>query len=375
MKKNNFISSLWNFDCAENSLYLTHGIFRWYGKLVPQLVSKVLDLYTEKDDTIIANFSGSGTIALEAMTREINCIGTDINPLALLISKIKTKYIFIENLDDYITNLINKAISIENSVSVEHLYQPEKWYNNNDSYKLVALKTVIKKVENQDIQDFFMGVLMNIVRDCSNIDSRCVNHIVVDKAKVTKDVYNSFRESAISMYNCIQEIESVKNNNEKIRFLQHSADDMSYAEDNSIDLVFSHPPYLNAVNYYNIYRLCTDLLDLKYEDIRSKDFSAKKLDTFLMFMERSFEESYRVLKPGKRCVVVIGDTRYKGNLVTLQVDFVDLLKSVGFAIEDMFIWELNKKAGMNVARHGNFIDHNFVIVAKKEVSNGEEKIN
>lgn len=370
MKKNSFISSLWNFDCAENSLYLTHGIFRWYGKLVPQLVSKVLDLYTEKDDNIIANFSGSGTIALESMVKGINCTGTDINPLALLIAKIKTTYIYIENIDDYISNLINQAMSIENTVTVNHLYQPEKWYNDNDSYKLVALKTVIEKIENQDIQDFFMGVLMNIVRDCSNIDSRCVNHIVVDTKKATKSVFASFKESAISMYSCIQEIESVKDNKEKIKFIQHSADDMSYAEDNSIDLVFSHPPYLNAVNYYNIYRLCTDLLDLKYEDIRSKDFSAKKLEHFLMFMKKSFEESYRVLKPGKRCVVVIGDTRFKGNIVTLQVDFVNLLKSVGFVIEDMFIWELNKKAGMNVARHGNFIDHNFVIVAKKEDSNG-----
>ena len=144
---------------------------------------------------------------------------------------------------------------------------------------------------------------------------------------------------------------------------------MSYAKDNSVDLVFSHPPYLNAVNYYNIYRLSTDLLNLTYENIRSKDFSAKKLDNFLTFMKKSFQESYRVLKPGKRCVVVIGDTRYKGNLITLQVEFVNLLKEVGFSIEDMFIWELNKKAGMNVARRGNFIDHNFIIVAKKEALN------
>ena len=68
------------------------------------------------------------------------------------------------------------------------------------------------------------------------------------------------------------------------------------------------------------------------------------------------------------------NTRYKGNLITLQVEFVNLLKEVGFSIEDMFIWELNKKAGMNVARRGNFIDHNFIIVAKKEVQNDQEEI-
>ena len=48
------------------------------------------------------------------------------------------------------------------------------------------------------------------------------------------------------------------------------------------------------------------------------------------------------------------------------MDFINLLKKSGFKIEDIFIWELTKKAGMNVARRGNYIDHNYIIVAKKE---------
>lgn len=369
MTKNNYISSIWNFDYSENSTYLTHGSYRWYGKLIPQLVSRVLDLYANEGDSIIANFCGSGTIALEALLKNINCIATDINPLALLISNVKTNYIIINNLESLIDKLINNAQKIESSVSIDYLYQPEKWYNNNDAYKLVALKNSIEKIKDKKVRDFFMCSLVNIVRDCSNIDSRCVNHIVVNKNKSTKDVYETFKTSCISIYNSIQELEPYKNSSSKIEFLEHSAEDMSYAKDNSVDLVFSHPPYLNAVNYYNIYRLSTDLLNLTYKNIRSKDFSAKKLDNFLTFMKKSFQESYRVLKPGKRCVAVIGDTRYKGNLITLQVEFVNLLKEVGFSIEDMFIWELNKKAGMNVARRGNFIDHNFIIVAKKEALN------
>ena len=54
-------------------------------------------------------------------------------------------------------------------------------------------------------------------------------------------------------------------------------------------------------------------------------------------MEKTFRESYRVLKKGKRCIVVIGDTRFHGNLITLGVDFINLLKKVGFEIEDKFV--------------------------------------
>ena len=83
-------------------------------------------------------------------------------------------------------------------------------------------------------------------------------------------------------------------------------------------------------------------------------------------MEKSFIEAHRVLKQGKRMAVVIGDTRFLGNLLTLHVDFVNLLKKNGFDIEDIFVWVLNQKAGMNVARRGNFIDHNYVITGKKK---------
>ena len=77
LTKNNYISSIWNFDYSENSTYLTHGSYRWYGKLIPQLVSRVLDLYANEGDSIIANFCGSGTIALEALLKNINCIATN----------------------------------------------------------------------------------------------------------------------------------------------------------------------------------------------------------------------------------------------------------------------------------------------------------
>ena len=365
MKNKQLISTIWNFNTSEDSTYLTHGIYRWYGKLVPQLVAKTLDQYTEPGDSIIANFSGSGTIALEAMIRNVNCIGTDINPLAILISKVKTTKIMINDINSLIDEIILEAKDKEKNISISHLYQPEKWYNEKDAQKLVALKNIIDKTDDVNIKNYLLVTLANITRDCSNIDSRCVNHIVVDKNKKTKDVYESFKASALNIYNSIQELNKYKSSS-KISFIKHSADDMSYAKNESIDLVFSHPPYLNAVNYYNIYRLSTDLLELNYDKIRSEDFSAKKLNVFLDFMEKTFRESYRVLKKGKRCIVVIGDTRFHGNLITLGVDFINLLKKVGFEIEDIHIWEQNRKAGMNVARRGNYIDHNYVIVAKKE---------
>ena len=53
---NCYRSSIFKYDYNEDTSYLTHSIFRWYGKLVPLLVKDILELYTEKGDTVLANF-------------------------------------------------------------------------------------------------------------------------------------------------------------------------------------------------------------------------------------------------------------------------------------------------------------------------------
>ena len=69
--KNKYISSIWNFDIKNEDIEKNtyHNYLRWYGKLPPQLVEKLLKLYSHKGDKILANFSGSGTVPLECFHR------------------------------------------------------------------------------------------------------------------------------------------------------------------------------------------------------------------------------------------------------------------------------------------------------------------
>lgn len=367
-----FRSSILEYNSSDETNYLTHGIFRWYGKLVPLLVKDVLDLYTCEGDTVVANFNGSGTIAVESMIRNLNVIGTDINPLAILVSKVKTTKLPDFDIEVEVQRLIELSKEIVvTPEDVNNLYEPDKWYSGDTIETLLKLKkAILKKFENSSVKDFFTVCLLSIVRECSNIDSRCVNHIVVDKNRAIPDVYLKFKKECIANYNSIKLLDNY-NNTGNIDFLLSDCRNITKIENESVDLVFSHPPYLNAINYYNIHRLSTDLLGCDYTEIRNSDFSSKNHETFLKFMEDCYLEGMRILKPGKRMVVVIGDVRYKGNIIPLGVETVNSLRKVGFDIEDIFIWVLKQKAGMSVARRGNHIDHNFVIVAKKK----EEKDN
>ena len=75
---------------------------------------------------------------------------------------------------------------------------------------------------------------------------------------------------------------------------------LDFIPDESIDLVCTHPPYANIIKYS--------------EDI-PEDLSLLKVKDFLKEMKKVALESFRVLKQGKFCAVLMGDTRQKGHMV------------------------------------------------------------
>ncbi len=81
-----------------STTYLTHGIHPYTAKLIPHIPRYFIEKYTEKNEVILDPFCGSGTTLLEARLLERNAIGIDINPLAILLSKVKTTPLDVEEL-------------------------------------------------------------------------------------------------------------------------------------------------------------------------------------------------------------------------------------------------------------------------------------
>jgi DNA modification methylase len=90
------------------------------------------------------------------------------------------------------------------------------------------------------------------------------------------------------------------------------------------------------------------------------------MKNYLDSMQKVFDEMHRVLKPGKFMAVVIGDNRKDGNIQPTFSYFIqDATSRLGLELKDIFVWVTKGKAGMNVKRRGNFIDHNYILVFKK----------
>ena len=73
-------------------------------------------------------------------------------------------------------------------------------------------------------------------------------------------------------------------------------------KDKSIDFICTHPPYADII---------------KYSKGISGDISLLCVDKFLDKMNKVAAESYRVLKKGKICAVMIGDVRKHGKVIPL----------------------------------------------------------
>lgn len=95
-------------------------------------------------------------------------------------------------------------------------------------------------------------------------------------------------------------------------------------EDNSVDLIVTHPPYANIVTYS----------DRKNPDDLS---SLSGIPKFLDQLELGIKELFRVLKPNRYCGVLIGDTRKAQHYIPLSYFVLDRCVRNGFALKEEII--------------------------------------
>jgi len=95
-------------------------------------------------------------------------------------------------------------------------------------------------------------------------------------------------------------------------------------KDNSIDLIATHPPYLDIIKYS----------DGKVEGDLS---NIHNIDKFCREIKKIAQECFRVLKPKKYCVILIGDTRRKKYFIPLAYRVMQVFLDVGFRLKEDII--------------------------------------
>jgi len=145
-------------------------------------------------------------------------------------------------------------------------------------------------------------------------------------------------------------------------------------ENNSIDLIITSPPYWHIKNY----------------KIEGQIGYGQTLHEYLKSLYIVWQESFRVLKPGNRLCINVGDQflrsiiygRYK--VAPLHSEIISQCEQIGFDYMGAIIWQ--KKTTMNTTGGANImgsypyppnglieIDYEFILIFKKPGKNNYDK--
>jgi len=122
---------------------------------------------------------------------------------------------------------------------------------------------------------------------------------------------------------------------------------LSMIEDDSVDLVCAHPPYAEII---------------RFSSGISGDMSHLKVDEFIQDMRKVVRESFRVLKPGKYCAFLIGDTRRERRVVSIGFRTWPLFVETGF-LEKENIIKIQHNCKATGFWRKRSVDYNFLLLA------------
>ncbi|MDR2748326.1 MAG: methyltransferase domain-containing protein [Bifidobacteriaceae bacterium] len=112
--------------------------------------------------------------------------------------------------------------------------------------------------------------------------------------------------------------------NSQIKIRQGDAKNLKFLKNETIDLIITHPPYANII---------------EYSDNLKNDLSLLPIKEFLIDIEKVASESFRVLKQDKYCAILIGDTRKKGMVQPLGMQVMQKFLDAGFTLKEIIIKE------------------------------------
>ncbi len=289
--------------------YLTHWIYPYKGKFHPQMIRALLNIIGLKEgDIVFEPFSGSGTTALEAQLLGINFIGIDISPLCVIQGRVKTESIFV----------LDKILEIKDTVIsnlVPNLFRTEENY-----YKF------IEDLSNDDrVRNFYK--LSRLLA-------------VSDNSRRKRDFKSSFVKNINLMIASIRDFIEIK---ERLK-LELGSVKIEVGDsrnlnlpDCSVDGIITSPPYSIALDYvkndeHSLEDMGFNLSKMRNNFIGVRGTGKSRVYLYNEDMKRSYSEMYRILKPNKYAVIVIGNATYQGKEVKTVEFTIDYMENIGFKL-------------------------------------------
>ena len=250
-------------------------------RMAPDLAFKKLQRLSH-GKVVLDPMAGSGTVLRQAMDLGLRARGFDLDPLAVLMSKVWTTSVRDSAIENCLSKVLKAARSLRSSSislpwidgSAETKAFVNYWFAQPQRCDLRKLSYVLMKVcaGNSDRNVAAMNVL-----------KVAFSRLIITKdngASLARDVSHSrpHKVAEVSSYKVMPEfVRSVNHLRNQLRAMppkgeckvqRGDARALKRVKDKSVDVVMTSPPYLNAIDYMRGHRLSLVWLGYSMSDLR-----------------------------------------------------------------------------------------------------------
>lgn len=241
---------------GSDTQYSTHALHTYVAAMVPKLAETLVTTYVPKGEKVLDPFCGGGAVLVECARNNRKGTGSDINPLALLISKVKATYVdknLLEEACKYVQ--VSSQQGLNGSIVFPENYNVDYWFMPNTISELSSIIRVINKCEekekySKDIIDVLKVIFSATVRDVMLTYRNEVRLRRFQEKEYIKFKPNSFLTFASRSKIAIDRIPLLPKNS-KVTIKSCPVQSLSYPDKHFHSIVCS-PPYgdeKNGVSY------------------------------------------------------------------------------------------------------------------------------
>lgn len=282
MKIKKYNDDFWDFIGADTKEY-THSFHVYPAMMIPQVAREILNRYKNDNMKVLFDpYCGTGTSLVEGSLFNLDCVGTDLNPLARLISKVKVTKVDIKKVEDIFSKFDDfYNNNIDTDYTLPAITNIDFWFKPNQIKHLNIIKHFIDEISDDDIKDFFLVPFSETLREVSLTRNGEFKLYRIAKDKIDKwdpDTYKLFKEKVsrnIIGYKSYEE-KNTHFSNSVYNFNSSTDLPNEFIKENSVDIIITSPPYGDSgttVAYGQFSTLSNEWLGIE---------NARKLDKKLM---------------------------------------------------------------------------------------------
>jgi DNA modification methylase len=367
-----------DWDFTGESGQTGFAAYHWYpARYVPQLAGILISYFSEPGETVLDPFCGSGTTLVEAYKSGRIAIGVDINPIAVIIAQAKLITFDEKEFDGFARTLMEQSLArfVQSQMSNSHSINYEElvpnyeenvqWFHAETLQQLALIWSVLQQHESARYFNVGRAAFSAILNSCCSQDKHyswvCDN--VKPKTLTYKNAFTKFREkleeykaSAKDLHLEAAELQDTSVNLEDFQIKQ--GDCITVLDElprDSVDLAVTSPPYYSVTDYVTSMRLSNLWFGFDGKTLRQHEIGARcrrqNKDAFGRYIEemrQSFSAVSRVLKQGRFCCVVIGESHSRE---PYMAQFEAMCNDIGLELCDSLTRKVPKQRAFTSVNH------------------------